>query len=194
MKNSLMITLLILCVVTIIGIHTSIPTIAASSESFTPKKQMASGILPEDVICKEGLELVFKSTDNSPACVKIKSLVKLYERSWLSKEPSHLDYLLLAEEAARQFVISSPTFSYDGIEGTLKVGVTIIRDSLPPYVTLIATFSSLHDGYGDRSDEVLAQVITEHKMMIGVHGTQVRSAVIDDVWDELKQSWWNRPE
>lgn len=47
-----------------------------------PLKQIASGTLPENVTCTEGLQLIFKSTDGSPACVKPKTAEKLIERGW----------------------------------------------------------------------------------------------------------------
>jgi len=47
-----------------------------------PLKQIENGIEPENVNCKEGLELVFKASDNSPACVKSESITKLVERGW----------------------------------------------------------------------------------------------------------------
>ena len=50
----------------------------------SPKHQLKNGILPEEIICKGGLELVFKSTDGSPACVKPKTAEKLIERGWAS--------------------------------------------------------------------------------------------------------------
>lgn len=35
-----------------------------------PKQQIKNGIAPKDIICRDNLELIFKSSDNSPACVK----------------------------------------------------------------------------------------------------------------------------
>ena len=48
----------------------------------SPRKQVSSGINPQDVICSEGFELLFKSTDNSPACVKPSTAEKLIQRGW----------------------------------------------------------------------------------------------------------------
>jgi len=60
-----------------------IPFPAESIAYFPPPlKQIASGIEPENVTCTEGLELVFKSTNNSPACVKPQTVEKLIERGW----------------------------------------------------------------------------------------------------------------
>lgn len=50
--------------------------------NMTPRDQMMKGISPYDVTCKEGLELIIKKTDDSPACVRPKAFEKLVERGW----------------------------------------------------------------------------------------------------------------
>ena len=53
------------------------------SESYVaPLKQIANGISPQDVTCKEGMTLVFKNSDDSSACVKPATVTKLVERDW----------------------------------------------------------------------------------------------------------------
>jgi hypothetical protein len=47
----------------------------------SPLKQIKSGIVPENVVCKEGLELVFK-LNGQPACVKTSSIQKLITWGW----------------------------------------------------------------------------------------------------------------
>ncbi len=47
----------------------------------SPKQQMKTGILPSEVQCKEGLELIFKN-DDSPACVKPTTAERLIQRGW----------------------------------------------------------------------------------------------------------------
>lgn len=47
-----------------------------------PLKQIRSGTAPEHVTCTEGLELVLKSTNGSPACVKASTAMKLKDRGW----------------------------------------------------------------------------------------------------------------
>lgn len=47
-----------------------------------PLKQFKSGIPPEDVQCKQDLQLVIKSSDGSPACVKPESVIKLVAWGW----------------------------------------------------------------------------------------------------------------
>lgn len=48
-----------------------------------PLKQIANGIPSENVTCKDGMLLVFKNTDNSPACVKLTTVDKLIQRGWI---------------------------------------------------------------------------------------------------------------
>ena len=57
-----------------------------SPEFKTPKQQMKVGILPSEVECKEGLELIFKYSDGSPACVTPKTAEKLIERGWAESQ------------------------------------------------------------------------------------------------------------
>ena len=52
------------------------------AEIDSPRKQRANGVAVENIICKEGLGLIFKSSDDSPACVKVKTAEKLIQRGW----------------------------------------------------------------------------------------------------------------
>jgi hypothetical protein len=47
----------------------------------SPFKQIKSGIVPENVVCKEGLDLIFK-LNGQPACVKTTSVQKLIAWGW----------------------------------------------------------------------------------------------------------------
>ena len=48
----------------------------------TPLKQMKNGVSLNDIICTNDLELIFKITNNYPACVKASTVEKLIERGW----------------------------------------------------------------------------------------------------------------
>jgi hypothetical protein len=50
----------------------------------SPRVQISLGVPLDEISCKEGLHLVFKLRDNSPACVKPSSVEKLIERGWAS--------------------------------------------------------------------------------------------------------------
>lgn len=54
-----------------------------SIKVLSPKQQLKQGISPEEIICKEGLELIYKP-NNSPACVKPSTAEKLVNRGWAS--------------------------------------------------------------------------------------------------------------
>ncbi|MDE1843907.1 MAG: hypothetical protein KGI10_01100 [Thaumarchaeota archaeon] len=48
----------------------------------SPLKQFKSGIEAKDVKCGNGLSLVIKAEDNSPACIKTQTAQNLIERGW----------------------------------------------------------------------------------------------------------------
>lgn len=48
----------------------------------TPLKQVKNGVLPHNVKCSEGYELIFKAYDNSPACVRPSIASILVMRGW----------------------------------------------------------------------------------------------------------------
>lgn len=48
----------------------------------SPLAQFKSGISANDVKCKQGLQLVIKAEDNSPACVTPDTATKLMSRGW----------------------------------------------------------------------------------------------------------------
>lgn len=52
----------------------------------SPLKQFKSGIPLDKIQCKEGLELVFKSHDSSPVCVKSETKQRLIERGWTASK------------------------------------------------------------------------------------------------------------
>jgi len=58
--------------------------IIADTSAMTPRAQMLAGLSANQVMCKEGLNLVIKSVDGSPACVKASTVYKLIEISWIS--------------------------------------------------------------------------------------------------------------
>lgn len=87
---------------------------------------------------------------------------------------------------AQQFLENSPTYKFDGIEETLKHEETLTLRC--PYCwQFIFTFNSRQAGYGDRTGQMLAQVITQHTARITVEQEEVTYAVLDNKWDMLQQ-------
>jgi hypothetical protein len=67
------------------------PIVDASAIAYFPPplKQIQDGIAPGNVTCTEGLIIVLKTSNNSPACLKPISVEKLIQRGWaIEKEAS----------------------------------------------------------------------------------------------------------
>jgi hypothetical protein len=99
----------------------------------------------------------------------------------LALEPSMEE----AQEIAEQWITSMPTYSFGGSNLTLKDH--IVEETLPSTHGLVYTFTSRQDGYGDRSDEVLTESSTNHTIRIALSQREITSAVIDGLWDEIRQ-------
>ncbi len=57
-------------------------TVPGDGQILAPLKQMQTGVSAESVVCKDGLELIFKARDGSAACVMPSTVSKLVERGW----------------------------------------------------------------------------------------------------------------
>ncbi len=100
------------------------------------------------------------------------------------------EFIAITEETSRkvaeEFVRSSPTFVFDGIPETLELVETLEPDIENAW-TFVFHFDSLHAGYGDRTGEAVAQVITPHEAHITVEDGEVISALMDEQWDMIQQ-------
>jgi len=89
---------------------------------------------------------------------------------------------------ARQFLLSSSTFEFDGIEDSVKL--MAINTLRCPYCwEFIFEFQTRHAGHGDRTGQVLAQVITTHTARIVVIEGNVATAICCGNWDMISQSY-----
>jgi hypothetical protein len=89
-----------------------------------------------------------------------------------------------SQRIAEEFVKAEATFQFDGISDTLKVTSTTAAGEGWKYTL---EFDSRHAGYGDRTGQVLAEVITHHAAEITVQSGQVTAAIIDGQWDMINQ-------
>lgn len=96
-----------------------------------------------------------------------------------------------AIRAASDFVSNDATYTYDGMQGTLKMDARKVElETYPPQEAYLVTaeFTSAHAGYGDRSGMMTAEVLTSHTCAITITPDhKVTSAVMDGQWDMLKQ-------
>lgn len=156
----------------------------------TPLQQLNSGIAIQDIQCgydiTKGSILVLKASDQMPACITADSYLQLKDRGWISDDYGKI----LALRTARDFVESSPTFSFDGIADSLQLDVLHTRESIPAVVTAAGKFQSAHDGYGNRlgqkfSDE---EHTATHDIEMTIAGNNmIHSAVLDETWNMMTQ-------
>jgi hypothetical protein len=85
---------------------------------------------------------------------------------------------------AESFVKNAATYKYDGIPETFKLSDTV---SVGNGIQYVFEFDCRHAGYGDRTGQVLAQVINHHVAMVIVQNKQVISALLDGHWDMIHQ-------
>jgi hypothetical protein len=72
----------IIAILTVILVVGNNATFAQSVTMPSPLKQLKLGIQAQDVQCETGFELILKSQDGSPACVKPQTAQILIEREW----------------------------------------------------------------------------------------------------------------
>ena len=123
------------------------------------------------------------------AIIAVATLMFYSQLSCPTEEPSTVTNGFSEEESlniAQQFLKNSPTYKFDGIEETLKHEESLTLRC--PYCwQFIFTFDSRQAGYGNRTGQMLAQVITPHTARITVQKGDITSAVLDNEWDMLQQ-------
>ena len=155
-----------------------------------PQKQIQEGTELYSINCNEGLYRAIRQNEK-PACLSLETLKTFFQRNLLNAHG--IDYDKIALDSARDFILSSPTFSYDGMRGSLAYSITGIRESLPPYITIDARFTNYHPGYGGESNRKdLTENWSQHTMQLGIYGAgKINSAIIDTEWDEIHQKRLN---
>ncbi len=93
-----------------------------------------------------------------------------------------------SQRVAEDFVRNSPTFMFDGIAESLELTEAVTL-RCPSCWQFVFEFESSQAGYGDRTGQMLAQVITPHKAVITVENGDVKSAIMDGRWDMLSQKF-----
>lgn len=92
-----------------------------------------------------------------------------------------------AEQLAREYALNTPTFRFDGIEGTLEL-VETLNAFCAGCWGFKFQFDSRHAGYGDRTGQMLAQVITRHEILVSINNGRIDGATIDGKWDVVSQA------
>lgn len=90
------------------------------------------------------------------------------------------------QKTAEQFLKTDETYAYDGITDSLAL--TGAEQGVNPGTwSFTFEFDCGQAGYGNRTNQALAQVITHHTAVIMVEQGKVTSAVIDGKWDMIKE-------
>ncbi len=125
------------------------------------------------VIRIEGSEIVSAAMDGKWDMIKQEKLGSEYTEE-------------AARKKAEEFVKNSPTFTFDGIQESLKLVETLYPDIENAW-QFVFRFESRHAGYGDRTGEMLAQAITPHEATIAIEQGEIKNAVMDEKWDMTNQ-------
>jgi hypothetical protein len=83
-----------------------------------------------------------------------------------------------------QFIKNTPTYTYDGVAGSIKKMTVAATENGQAWQTSYI-FKSKHPGYGDRSNQVLAETITEHSVQITIRDCRIVTATCDKNYDLL---------
>ncbi len=94
-----------------------------------------------------------------------------------------------SQKVAEQFVKNDATFLFDGIRAILEL--TRVVQSGTGSWTFTWSFQSAHAGYGDRTGQMLAQVVMPHVATITVTDGKVVSATMDGTWNMMTNSMIN---
>ncbi len=88
-----------------------------------------------------------------------------------------------AQEIASDWMENqAPTYVFDGSELNLQDS----REISEGQYEFTFSFQSAAAGYGDRSDEMAAQVITDHTTVVTVENGEVVEAITDEVYSEFR--------
>ena len=89
-----------------------------------------------------------------------------------------------SRQVAEEFVKLEATFRFDGLPETLKVtGTTSVGNGWKFSIE----FDSRHAGYGNRTGQALAEVITHHVAEVTILSGKVNAAMMDGQWDMINQ-------
>ncbi|MDE1867612.1 MAG: hypothetical protein KGI08_07900, partial [Thaumarchaeota archaeon] len=102
-----------------------------------PLEQFKTGTAASDVKCNDGLQLVFKAEDGSPACVKPEYTAKLVQRGWATQIiPSvSIKQSILANASNALHLLLSENSTVIGLGKTIGINIAV-KNTLPANLTL----------------------------------------------------------
>lgn len=88
-----------------------------------------------------------------------------------------------SKQIAREAAENAPTYKFDGSDLKFESSETLLCANCWEFTF---SFSSRYAGYGNRTGQILAQVITPHQIGVNVDDEEVVAVVTDRTFDELK--------
>ena len=82
---------------------------------------------------------------------------------------------------ADNFIRNSSTFKFDGYANSVKISNPVQKPG--GTVEYTVEYQTGQPGHGDRSGQMLPQLVTNHTAIIDVRDSTVATAVCDDEWD-----------
>ena len=167
----------------LIGVIASTPfSFAESIES--PKKQMEKGVLSKDVVCNSGLVLILKASDNSAACVKQSTSIRLLQQGWGIMVPkvSPQETTPQNQSQTKPPLIPTPTskFNLAFLASSNSANIQLFEDNLKPGDYLIVSTSLADDSKAASVLQQAADIKSKVKPGVNVI-TLVWYASINDI-------------
>lgn len=151
--------------------------------------------LPQGVIIMDaGNAKITMTSDNYEKIVLIQPYVSDYLPDNVKKVVGEMQLVMNnifnmneneLKSSSENWIAKSPTYSYDG-SGLEFINYTIL-ETAPETYEINYKFISASGGYGDRSNQMVIQVLIDHTITLRITKGKVISAVIDNKWDELNQ-------
>ena len=156
------------------------PPYPSSADYFTYTLEISQGVFQKTITWTD-------TSENVPS--KLDTLKQTIQSIAESDDGNLLEPDAEIAEIARNFVMSAPTFAFDGMEDTISIGSIMAMESFPVQYRLEVSFTSTHGGFGDRTGQMITQALTPHVVDVLIVEGNVISAVIDDTWDEMNHQF-----
>ncbi len=147
----------------------------------------------EEVIRTAEIAVVKVSQDFFGITKEIMVYLELVNGNWKIDD---IDCLIkekiITEDVSREIAENwiekvSPTYTFDGMNLVLQESLKVDSADCRNCYQFVYSFESRQAGYGDRTGQMLAQVITPHTIAITIENDSIIEVIIDDVYDELNQ-------
>ena len=145
----------------------------ATSLILSPHKQFQSGTLAQDVKCVQGFQIIVKSEDGSPACVKPNTIIPLTMRGWAIEPANHEMVYLMKSNSTAQIFVKFTARHWEG-PGEPAQPISInprfyTQGSSPQYSTNAINATVIPNSVYSGSDTIVIYTITSQDTPSGIY-------------------------